>query len=121
MELIGNGKSYKVPPYQRDYSWSEEQWEDLWNDIVELRSNAQDHHYMGALVIEGKTDRESSANKEIRNAAYDEKIDTYKNSTYALTKEIPEIAPEEWTPELVNKRQQQLAARATHLWRSDFA
>ncbi len=64
---------------------------------------------------------ESSANKEISNATYDEKIDTYKNSAYALTKEIPEIAPEEWTPELVNKRQQQLAARATHLWRSDFA
>ncbi len=64
---------------------------------------------------------ESSANKEISNATYDEKIDTYKNSAYVLTKEIPEIAPEEWTPELVNKRQQQLAARAVHLWRSDFA
>ena len=58
MELIGNGKSYHVPKYQRDYSWSEEQWENLWNDIVELRSNAQDHHYIGALVIEGKSDRE---------------------------------------------------------------
>lgn len=64
---------------------------------------------------------ESSANKGISNATYDEKIDTYKNSAYALTKEIPEIAPEEWTPELVNKRQQQLATRAVHLWRSDFA
>ncbi len=25
LELIGNGKLYRVPPYQRDYSWSEEQ------------------------------------------------------------------------------------------------
>lgn len=64
---------------------------------------------------------EASANKEISNATYDEKIDAYKNSAYALAKEIPEIAPEEWTPELVGKRQQQLAARAAHLWRSDFA
>ena len=58
LELIGNGKSYRVPPYQRDYSWSEEHWEDLWNDIVELRPRREDRHYMGALVVEGKTDRE---------------------------------------------------------------
>ena len=24
LELIGNGKAYRVPPYQRDYSWEEE-------------------------------------------------------------------------------------------------
>ena len=58
LELIGNGRSYRVPPYQRDYSWSEEQWEDLWNDIADLRSRPEDHHYLGALVVEGKSDRE---------------------------------------------------------------
>ncbi len=58
MDLIGNGKLYRVPLYQRDYSWSEEQWEDLWNDIDELRSRSEDHHYMGALVVQGKSDRE---------------------------------------------------------------
>ena len=31
-EIIGNGKIYKVPPYQRDYSWDEDNWEDLWTD-----------------------------------------------------------------------------------------
>ena len=58
LELIGNGKSYRVPSYQRDYSWSEEQWEDLWNDIVELRPEPEAVHYMGALVVEGSNDRE---------------------------------------------------------------
>ncbi len=58
MELIGNGRSYSVPPYQRDYSWSEEEWEDLWNDIAGLTSGVQDHHFMGSLVIQGKSDRE---------------------------------------------------------------
>jgi len=58
LELIGNGKAYRVPPYQRDYSWSEEHWEDLWNDILELRIRRDDRHYMGALVVEGKSDRE---------------------------------------------------------------
>ncbi|MBW4699551.1 MAG: DUF262 domain-containing protein [Aphanocapsa lilacina HA4352-LM1] len=49
LELLGNGRFYRVPPYQRDYSWSEEQWEDLWNDIQELRDKRDDSHYMGAL------------------------------------------------------------------------
>ena len=58
LELIGNGRSYRVPPYQRDYSWSEEQWEDLWNDIADLRARSEGRHYLGALVVEGKSDRE---------------------------------------------------------------
>lgn len=58
MELIGNGKQYRVPSYQRDYSWREEQWEDLWNDILQLRSDRDERHYLGALVVEARDDRE---------------------------------------------------------------
>ncbi|TAG50732.1 MAG: DUF262 domain-containing protein [Cytophagales bacterium] len=32
-EVLGNGKKYIVPLYQRDYSWKEDNWEDLWADI----------------------------------------------------------------------------------------
>jgi len=56
-DLIGNGKMYRVPAFQRDYSWEEEQWEDLWNDIQELKLST-DRHYMGALVVEAQSDRE---------------------------------------------------------------
>ena len=59
-ELIGNGKVYRVPPYQRDYSWAEEQWEDLWADVLDLRRSGDDTHYMGAMVVEAKGDREFS-------------------------------------------------------------
>lgn len=58
LELIGNGKHYRVPPYQRDYSWTEEQWEDLWNDILALRQTPDDRHYMGALVVQEASDRD---------------------------------------------------------------
>ena len=58
LELIGNGRLYMVPPYQRDYSWTEEQWEDLWTDIEDLAGRPEDTHYMGALVVEGRSDRE---------------------------------------------------------------
>jgi len=49
--LLSNGKRYEVPPYQRDYSWGLENWEDLWFDIAELERGDK-QHYMGALVLE---------------------------------------------------------------------
>lgn len=57
-DLIGNGKRYRVPAYQRNYSWGEEQWEDLWSDIEALERGAEDRHYMGALVVEAQSERE---------------------------------------------------------------
>ncbi len=57
-DVVGNGKIYAIPPYQRDYSWGVEQWEDLWNDVIEMAQKPDDRHYMGALVVEAKSDRE---------------------------------------------------------------
>lgn len=54
-EIIGNGKRYTVPKYQRDYSWDREQWEDLWADIQEIRKldkQDREEHYMGYLVLQ---------------------------------------------------------------------
>lgn len=50
-ELLSNGKNYSVPPYQRDYSWKDEHWEDLWEDLMNVEANNEDH-YMGAMVLE---------------------------------------------------------------------
>jgi len=51
-DLISNGKIYRVPPFQRDYSWNEENWEDLWQDILMLHTSPEASHYMGALVLQ---------------------------------------------------------------------
>ncbi|QDV08321.1 hypothetical protein Poly30_38580 [Planctomycetes bacterium Poly30] len=48
--IMGNGVQYSVPRFQRDYAWSEEQWEDLWNDLTDPDRDAQ--HYMGYLVLQ---------------------------------------------------------------------
>jgi hypothetical protein len=57
-ELIGNGRRFRVPAFQRDYSWEKEQWEDLWDDLVGLLGEKDARHYMGAIVVEGGSDRE---------------------------------------------------------------
>ena len=41
---------YVVPDYQRDYSWSSDQVEELWTDIVTSES-AQAEYFMGAIVL----------------------------------------------------------------------
>ena len=33
-KMIGNGLTYRIRRFQRDYSWTEVEWEDLWADIV---------------------------------------------------------------------------------------
>jgi uncharacterized protein with ParB-like and HNH nuclease domain len=50
------GITYIIPPFQRDYSWEIEHWEDLWLDIQELAINNE--HYMGYIVLKanGKPD-----------------------------------------------------------------
>jgi uncharacterized protein with ParB-like and HNH nuclease domain len=51
-DLMGNGKIYRVPIFQRDYSWTEENWEDLWQDILGLYDDPSASHYMGAIVLQ---------------------------------------------------------------------
>ena len=54
-QIMGNGIKYRVPRFQRDYSWEEEQWEDLWLDIDECGDEEQ--HYMGYLVLQSADNR----------------------------------------------------------------
>lgn len=51
-QLLGNGLTYRVPRFQHDYSWSEEEWEDLWHDISDIVRGVEPAHYMGYLVLQ---------------------------------------------------------------------
>jgi uncharacterized protein with ParB-like and HNH nuclease domain len=52
-QLIGNGVHYIVPNFQRSYSWTATQWDDLWHDIDKVVNNPNGTrlHYMGYLVL----------------------------------------------------------------------
>lgn len=52
-QLLGNGLIYRVPPFQRDYSWGEDEWDDLWQDMLGLLDpDGEPAHYMGYLVLQ---------------------------------------------------------------------
>lgn len=57
-KLLGNGLTYCIPRFQRDYSWSEVEWEDLWADILETtRDGGEPAHYMGYLVLQSQNEK----------------------------------------------------------------
>jgi hypothetical protein len=52
-QLMGNGLTYRIPRFQRDYSWGEDEWEDLWLDILgTVKDGGEPAHYMGYLVLQ---------------------------------------------------------------------
>ena len=61
--LNNNGIVYKIPVFQRDYSWTLNQWDDLWSDIVDTINESGDDyskHYMGYLLLKTDKDKEFS-------------------------------------------------------------
>ncbi|NOU22420.1 MAG: DUF262 domain-containing protein [Methyloglobulus sp.] len=56
-KLIGNGLTYKIPHFQRDYSWTESEWDDLWQDILGTIDGGEPAHYMGYLVLQSDDEK----------------------------------------------------------------
>jgi uncharacterized protein with ParB-like and HNH nuclease domain len=43
--------TYRIPPYQREYSWQKKQWEDLFQDLVE----ADGATFLGTIITLNQT------------------------------------------------------------------
>ena len=57
-QLLSNGLTYRVPPFQRDYSWTDDEWDDLWQDIQGLfEEDGEPAHYMGYLVLQSSDNK----------------------------------------------------------------
>ncbi len=50
-ELLTGNNSYTVPSFQRDYSWTEAQVDQLWDDITETLDEKRSEHFIGAVVV----------------------------------------------------------------------
>ncbi|ALE55121.1 MULTISPECIES: DUF262 domain-containing protein [Paraburkholderia] len=54
LTIEGTHESYRIPKYQRPYSWSTHDWEQLLEDIDEDASQA-DGHFMGSVICVDKS------------------------------------------------------------------
>lgn len=51
-KLLGmEDEQFRIPHYQRPYSWTSEQVDDLWDDLT---ANASTGHFLGSLVLAGE-------------------------------------------------------------------
>jgi len=50
-EIIEGTKQYIIPMFQRTYSWKDKQWNQLWEDIIDLVDDDQNQsHFIGSIV-----------------------------------------------------------------------
>jgi uncharacterized protein with ParB-like and HNH nuclease domain len=57
IEKFFTGKFFKIPNYQRDYAWSIDNIDDLFEDIIEsIETNTA--HYIGTFILSQKVDNE---------------------------------------------------------------
>jgi len=48
-------KRFKIPSFQRKYVWRENEWEDLFNDIINI-SVSKNSHFMGSILLKEQKD-----------------------------------------------------------------
>lgn len=54
-KLLDGRTQYMVPLYQRTYRWEKENWEQLWNDLLEiydLKPLERKNHFIGSVVTQ---------------------------------------------------------------------
>ncbi len=100
--LIGNGKIYRVPSFQRDYSWHEENWEDLFT----LHTHPDASHYLGALVLQTA----GTADKEFIIIDGQQRIATLSVIAIAVIDKIQKLA-ERGVPKEANQERQEILRR----------
>jgi len=102
-QLMGNGLSYCVPPFQRDYSWTEDEWDDLWQDMLALfDEGGEPAHYMGYLVLQ------SSDNKRFDVIDGQQRLTTISIMILAALGHLKDLATADLDAEKNNKRRDNL-------------
>ncbi len=53
-QLLAGDTQYMVPLYQRRYEWKKENWEQLWNDLLEIYAlpSPRHNHFIGSVVTQ---------------------------------------------------------------------
>lgn len=56
-DLISTYKAINIPSYQRRYVWGESQWEDFYNDVLNIIKLGYKPHFMGTILLKDKADK----------------------------------------------------------------
>ena len=67
-EIFNCDRIYRIPDYQRQYSWTNEELDDLWNDLYEAYLGKNECFFLGSIVV-------------VNNNNYDDLIDGQQRIT----------------------------------------
>ncbi|HHD75427.1 MAG TPA: DUF262 domain-containing protein, partial [Campylobacterales bacterium] len=56
-DLVDTYRRVEIPSYQRAYVWGESQWEDFYNDLLNVIKLNYQSHFMGTVMIKHKEDK----------------------------------------------------------------
>lgn len=101
-KILGNGLTYVIPKFQRDYSWEFEHWDDLWQDLEDLYVDNDNAHYMGYLVLQ------TSDQKEHKIIDGQQRITTMSLLIISVLKRLKELEESGIDPENNKIRREQL-------------
>ena len=61
--LVEGAKQFVIPVFQRDYSWTEDQCQQLWDDVMRVGSRNSGDHFLGPIVYIATEDQGAAFTK----------------------------------------------------------
>ena len=58
-EILRSPLSYRVPVYQRDFAWTDEEIETIWADLLRALEEDQSEYFLGAIVLSRVNDEKA--------------------------------------------------------------
>lgn len=110
-KLLTNGNRFLVPLYQRDYSWTQDNWEELWTDVLEVYQQSNSLHYLGSIVVQRDGD------KQFQIIDGQQRVTTLSLLMLAVIKKLEELVAARQEPEANQERARQF--REDYIGRKD--
>jgi hypothetical protein len=102
-KLINGGLTYRIPHFRPDYSWTENEWSDLWADIMGIiQTDGDSGHYMGCLVLQ------SIDSRSVDVIEGQQRLTTITLMILAVLKNFARLIAEKNDPENNQKRMDQI-------------
>ncbi|WP_336365232.1 DUF262 domain-containing protein [Halalkalicoccus salilacus] len=83
LEELTTAGVFHVPEYQRYYSWTESEWDDLWTDLYTLPPDKQ--HYFGTIIIQKTNETESGGSTSGYGSSREKQINLLIDGQQRLT------------------------------------
>ncbi len=105
-DLFGKSERIKVPSYQRRYSWEEEHFTDLWDDLDDIEHG--ENHFFGTIVFRSSTPHVAQGVNEIDVVDGQQRITTISILLCAIRDYLQENHEEEDIQDRVNALEKSL-------------